>query len=316
MKVSIIIPVYNVSKYIARCLNSALNQTYSEIEYILINDATPDDSMKIIENLITSHPRKEQVKIIHHPQNKGLAAARNSGVNAASGDYIYFLDSDDEVTSNCIEKLTTIIEKDRVDFVIGEIKVVGNKRNAYPLLLLNEGIHLGNSFILNTFLKRKWYEMAWNKLIKRSFFFEKNCWFEEGILHEDTLWSFQVALAAKSMAVTHTETYFYHIQSNSITQKKSQKNIKHFFFVLKKTIELAEQNHLFEQEKNIFSYLGNLRIFFLKTLFRNNFDAHFISSQKKQLDTLFSDKVWNKQKKSFIMCIKENVINIRRKIKL
>ena len=99
MKVSIIIPVYNVSAYIERCVKSVMKQTYSgDIECILVNDATPDDSIDIAKRLIADYNGPIQFRILNHEHNKGFSATRNTGIDAATGDYLYFFDSDDEIT--------------------------------------------------------------------------------------------------------------------------------------------------------------------------------------------------------------------------
>ncbi|MDR0863511.1 MAG: glycosyltransferase [Candidatus Symbiothrix sp.] len=315
MTVSIVIPVYNVSKFIGKCLYSALSQTYPDIEYILIDDATPDNSMEIVTEILSNHPRKEAVKMVHHRENKGLAGARNTGIQYSTGDYLFFLDSDDELPPDCIETLVSCMDNQEVDFVIGEIKVIGNERKAYPPLLLQEGIYQGNDFILDSFLERKWYEMAWNKLIKRSIFTEKNIRFEEGIVHEDTLWSFQLALTAQSMAVTSVPTYLYHIQSNSITQKKSKKNIESFYFVLDKTIKSATQNRLFATHKYIYSYLENLRIFFIKSLVNNAFEKKYIQEQQNKINALYQQFVWKSKSRHFKFRLKDFVLLLWMKLK-
>ena len=307
MKISVIIPIYNVAKFIERCLLSVLNQTYNDVEIILVNDATPDNSVQIAEEIIKNHPKKEIVKIVHHPENKGLAAARNTGVKNASGEYIFFLDSDDEISNDCLEILSFFVKNDSIDLVIGEIEVIGGKRNDYPSLSLAEGIYHGNQTISNAFLQKKWYEMAWNKLIKRKIFTEKEVWFTEGILHEDTLWSFQLALQIDSMAIIHAKTYFYHIHNNSITQKKSQKNIEDFFFILKEMIVFSNERNLFQTHPSIYPYLENLRFYFIKTLSRNSFPKEFITQQKKKLDELFNNNVWINKKQSLISWLKELV---------
>ena len=99
MKVSIIIPVYNVAKYIERCLLSVLNQTWPDLEVILVNDCTPDNSMEIVRRVVASHPRGAVVRCLEHEENRGLSAARNTGISASVGDYLYFLDSDDYISA-------------------------------------------------------------------------------------------------------------------------------------------------------------------------------------------------------------------------
>jgi glycosyltransferase involved in cell wall biosynthesis len=309
MSVSIIIPVYNVSACIERCLLSVMNQTFPDIEYILVNDATPDNSMEKVAGILNNYPGKE-VKIIHHLENKGLAAARNTGVKVATGDYVFFLDSDDEIVPDCIETLVTLTDNRTVDFVVGEIRIVGGKQKNFPQLLLQKGTYSGTDFIFTSFLNRKWYEMVWNKLIKRSIFTEKNVWFEEGIVHEDTLWSFQFALAARTMVVTHVPTYYYHIQNNSITQNKSVKNIASFYIVLEKIIRLSCRENLFASCRELPAYLERQRIYFIKSLLRGNFDRPYIREQRNRINQLYKNSVWNKAKRNPEFILKDFILSI------
>ena len=123
MKVSIIIPVYNVSPYIERCIKSVMNQTYQDIECILVNDASPDDSIDIAKLLIENYDGPIQFQILSHGHNRGLSAARNTGIDASTGDYLYFLDSDDEITPDCIKLLMDEVKKyPNVEMVQGEVK--------------------------------------------------------------------------------------------------------------------------------------------------------------------------------------------------
>lgn len=310
MKISIIIPIYNVSQYIERCLISALDQTYDDIEYILVNDASPDNSLSIVENLLKTHSRKECVKIINHSTNKGLSAARNTGVKEASGDYIYFMDSDDAIPPECIQILTALTQHTSLDLVLGEIKVFGNKRKAYPLLLIEDGIYYGNDFIMNSFLKKQWYEMAWNKLIKRTLFFEKNLWFCEGILHEDILWSFHMASVINSMGVIHAETYYYYIQSNSITQKKSEKNIDSLYFILSEIINTIDKQKLSEKYKDLSFYLNSLKKYFLRSLAKSKLEEKYTSIQKEKINNLYNSQSWIKRKESIIIKLRNSILHL------
>lgn len=222
-RVSIIIPVYNVKEYIADCLYSVFNQTYKHIEIIVVNDCTPDSSMQIAMNELQSDKNKFEYTLVNHEINQGLSAARNSGVKAATGDYIYFLDSDDEITSDCIELLVNKVTKyPDVDFVIGEIKISGAEWH-YPLsapAYSSSGLD-----IVTDYFYERWYVMAVNKLLRKSFFISSNLWFKEGRLHEDELFSFYLAIKAQSMACVNSETYIYKVRiSNSITSGTSLKN--------------------------------------------------------------------------------------------
>ena len=118
-KVTICVPVYNVEKYIERCCKSLFEQTYSNIEYIFVDDRSPDNSIKVVENILQGYPkRKNAVKLIEHSVNKGLAATRNTGIDAASGEYILFVDSDDYLDHNAVELLMNKVEATHADVVI------------------------------------------------------------------------------------------------------------------------------------------------------------------------------------------------------
>ena len=96
MNISVIIPVYNVEKYVERCILSIMSQTYTEsVECIVVNDCTPDNSMKIVEKMVSDYKGQIQFKLLYHEHNRGVAAVRNTGLDAASGDYIIQIDSDD-----------------------------------------------------------------------------------------------------------------------------------------------------------------------------------------------------------------------------
>lgn len=105
MSISIVVPVYNVSLYVERCVRSVMAQTYPVLECILVDDASPDDSIAKCEKLIAAYDGAISFVVLHHERNRGLSAARNTGTDAAQGDYIYYLDSDDEITPDCIEKV-------------------------------------------------------------------------------------------------------------------------------------------------------------------------------------------------------------------
>lgn len=220
MIVSIIIPIYKVEKYIERCLISVINQSFADIEMILIDDYGNDKSMQIALNVLKSNKWEHKSKIITHNKNRGLSAARNSGIKEASGDYIYFLDSDDSISIDCIEKLIKPALKYKNDFVIGDYKCIYNSQEIFtekPPLKLNSKNISTKDKILISFQNGEWYEMAVNKLIRRSFLIDNDLFFTEGIIHEDVLWSFKMACKAQSMSVINECTYYYYLRDDSIT---------------------------------------------------------------------------------------------------
>ena len=214
MKISIVIPIYNVSAYVESCLESVRKQSYKDLEIILVDDCGTDNSMDVIREYLRVHNFVE-VRIIHHTSNLGLSAARNTGLDAATGDYVYFLDSDDELMDGCLSEMVASLNNQRYDFVIGNYEVSGSDKE-YPALTLPEGAILGNKEIMHSYAEGRWYMMAWNKLCRRDFLLSNDLYFEEGVLHEDVIWSFKLSCKANSMFVVQKPTYKYNIRTASI----------------------------------------------------------------------------------------------------
>ena len=234
MKVSVIIPVYNVAKYIERCLLSVLNQTWQDLEVILVNDCTPDGSMQIVKKLISSHPRGAVVRCLEHEKNKGLSAARNTGISVSVGDYLYFLDSDDYIPANAIELLA---------------EAARQKQTLYE----------GNALVLSNYVQEKWYVMAWNKLVSRPFVLQHQLYFQEGIVHEDDLWSFKLACMAQSMYVVDETTYYYSMQPDSIMRAPSMRNLECRVLVLGYIYDFIRSSRCLQDNRQIYIFFENLK---------------------------------------------------------
>lgn len=214
MLISIIIPVYNVEQYIIRCLQSVVAQKdLDKIEVIIVDDCGTDNSIALAKEFLVGCSGLDY-KILHHAKNGGLSAARNTGLRAAKGDYVYFLDSDDEITANCIRQLVAPLKDGEYDFVIGDYTTTLG--DGASMLQLQAGELTGNDAVLEAYAKGLWYVMAWNKLCKREFLLKNNLFFEEGVLHEDVVWSFKLACKATSMYVVKEPVYIYSIREASI----------------------------------------------------------------------------------------------------
>lgn len=252
VKVTIVVPVYNVEPYIVDTLRSVANQSYSGfIECLIVDDCGTDHSMDVAEEYIHSYQGNVIFRIFRHAKNRGLSAARNTGIEHAQGDYIYFLDSDDEITKDCIEKLTAPLHDKFYDFVIGGYKVTGLDKSCPPLLLSN-GVDLYDGEILQTYYIGQWYMMACGKLCNLLFLKKNKLWFKEGLLHEDDLWSFQLACVAKSMYVVNEESYFYKIREGSITNnaQTQERRVAAFLRIMQYMVDYVIENNL----KNRYSY--------------------------------------------------------------
>ena len=267
MKISIVIPVYNVEPYIEDCLKSVAAQTYNgDIECIIVNDCTPDGSCAIIKKFIKEYNGGIEFKLLHHAKNRGLSAARNTGIDAATGEYIYFLDSDDEITPDCIELLTEPLKQKKYDFVIGNYDTIGSNIK-FPPLLLKHGALPDNDNIRNTFFTEQWYMMAWNKLCKLEFLRKEKLYFKEGLLNEDNLWSFQLACTAQSMFVTKKETYRYKVRETSIMGRINSKKTALAFATITQEAYTWSKNRDLLFKKDILAQILYYRSIVLRNIF-------------------------------------------------
>ena len=224
MLISIIIPVYNVASYIENCLRSVMRQTFTgNMECLLVDDCGSDESMAIAERMISEYKGLIRFQILHHEHNRGLSAARNTGTDAATGDYIFYLDGDDEITVDCIEKLTKpVINDQTIEMVMGNRRIksdniVVTNRHQKGLNIQEEDIISSEAVRFYYYNKRKLHLSAWNKLIRRNFLILNQLYFREDLLHEDILWVFYIVKNLSHLYVIPDITYIYHKRPNSIT---------------------------------------------------------------------------------------------------
>jgi glycosyltransferase involved in cell wall biosynthesis len=238
MKVSIIVPVYNVEKYINRCFNSIICQSYTNIECIFIDDCSPDNSYQILRQRINEYQGNIYFNVIRHSKNKGLSGARNTGTLASTGDYIYYLDSDDEITNNCIEILVNLANKyPGVEIIQGNTKTIPQPKSDWRNIRLKNFPEFVNNKLWikkHCLIEPKIPVNAWNKLIKKNFLTENNLFFLEKIVHEDVHWMFYVAKKIKSISFTEKYCYFHYIVQGSIMQTvNNEKSIKSMLYIIK-----------------------------------------------------------------------------------
>lgn len=215
--VSLIIPIYNVELYVDRCLRSVMAQSYSDIECILVDDCTPDGSMSVCDRLLAEYRGPIQFKVLHHDHNRGLSAARNTGTDAATGDYVFYLDSDDAIIPECIEWMVKEMGKHPdTQMVCGSMDSDDRVYCAeqYTIIDDNQAIKLR---YLNP--KQEFPVPAWNKLIRKDFLNQHNIAFRDGILHEDVLWTFHTIQYLSNVVMLQSPTYCYNIREDSITAK-------------------------------------------------------------------------------------------------
>lgn len=234
MKISIIVPIYNVHNYIEKCLDSIICQECDNyaLECILVNDCTPDDSMSIIERKLRNYVGLIDFVIVNHEVNKGLSASRNTGVQHAKGDYVFFLDSDDRLEVYALKYMmdALIIEKDKnsnVDVIIGNTFICkdGKPSMSYKS---DTAFFLDNSteLALRGLLNRELYHIACNKFVKRDLLLKNNISFKEGIIDEDLLWSYYVFNNSQGVLVIPQITYIYEDNPGSIMNTTSKRIVQ------------------------------------------------------------------------------------------
>ena len=221
MKVSIIIPVYNVASYIERCIKSVMKQTYQNIECILVNDATPDDSIAIAERLIADYNGPIQFRILNHKLNRGQATARNTGTEAATGDYICYMDSDDEITFDCIENLAQPILKDpTIEMVEGCYTIITtNDGGSSEFPVSKPQLEFTTKEAVKDFYFSRRYEniLPWNKLVCKNFLVKNKLYFKDIRIGEDNLWHFHCFQHLNHFFAIPDITYKYYKRPNSTT---------------------------------------------------------------------------------------------------
>lgn len=204
-KISIIIPVYNVEKYIDKCLSSLVNQTLEDIEIIVVNDGSPDNSQKIIDNYVKKYPNKVKSFI---KENGGQGSARNFGLTKANGEYIGYVDSDDYVELDMYEKLYNVAKKKNLDIVICGSYNVYENGNKYIEL---EKDFLGNGKI-NAFFGRM---AVWNKIYKRKLLVTSKVQFRSKVWYEDLDFTVKMILNSKKIGYVNEPLYDYLIREGS-----------------------------------------------------------------------------------------------------
>lgn len=254
-KVSIIIPVYNVEKFLVECLDSICGQTLQEIEIVCVNDGSTDKSLDILKR----YAYDDQRIIVLSQENSGLSVARNSGIKFAHSEYIYFCDSDDKLEITALENLYNRAKKDNLEMlyfnadVFFENKELENRLYQYKTYYVRKKdykkIYDGKD-MLNSLLKNKDYiPSAYLNFLKRDFVLNNQLLFEPGILHEDNLWSFKCALTANRVGYYPKAFFHRRIRENSIvSQKKSFEHAYGYFISAIHGIEFLKTVRLSNDE--------------------------------------------------------------------
>lgn len=281
MRFSIIVPVYNVEKYLPKCIESIMNQTNQDFELLLVNDGTKDNSQKIIDEYVAKYPEKVYGFI---KENGGLSDARNYGVDRAKGEYIIFIDSDDYIDSKLLEKVNDEIEKNSGIDVVG-YNLVDVDEKGQVLKTTEKGksdVLSGEEAIKFLVNAKLCFEPACGYAYRLEFWKKNNLKFMKGIYHEDFALIPLVIVKASKAVFTDFNGYYYMQTQNSITRNDSLDKAKKSAFDYLKGYDflVAEVNKMqFSDEyakKMYMSYIANAIIFKIETV-----DESFRKDYKK-----------------------------------
>lgn len=235
--ISVIIPVYNVEKYLKRCVESVINQTYTNIEIILVNDGSKDDSGKMCDEY---KQKDNRIKVIHK-ENGGLSSARNCGIEIMSGSYVTFIDSDDYVCTNYVEQLHDMIVDNNCDLSMISYGMIFDEEYS-----INEGKIIDETIVLNrksTIIEmmklRSISQMAWGKLYKSNLF--KEIRYPVGKLYEDLAVIYDILLLTDKIAYNPSKLYKYYIREGSIMQSEFDPSKYYEIELIDKKMDMIER---------------------------------------------------------------------------
>lgn len=262
MKVSIIIPVYHVEEYIERCVLSVLKQTYRPLEVVLVDDCSNDKSIEIAKRTIEENsPTSTEFQFIKHEKNLGQSVARNTGIRTSTGDFLYFLDSDDELADDAINNMmekqkgfpeveiiqgTMVHALDNGNVDVNHMSFVKDNRSIRKIFFSR------NSFLL---------ESACDKLIKKSFILCNNLFFKEGIILEDYHWLYYMVKKVNQIAFVFQPTYIRYLREGStMTSLTREREIRNIGIILKDFVASIDEpcydEQLFTYYNKFLTYYG------------------------------------------------------------
>lgn len=254
-KISIIVPIYKVEKYIEKCLNSLVNQTFKAIEIICVDDCGNDNSINVVQEYAKKDSR---IKIIYHEKNKGLSTVRNTGLQYCTSQFVMFCDSDDYYELDMCEKMYNCIIQNNVDLVICEITMhyftdanLKASDDDYYKLKFNKKQNINENIFQNTNVS------VWNKIYKKSIINKYNITFPDGLLYEDACFFYKYLAVSQNIYYLKEKLYNYIRRENSImncTFKKNNtnKSIDHIK-ILENIYNFYKINSLLEKYNNVFS---------------------------------------------------------------
>lgn len=259
--VTVSVPIFKCEAFIESCLLSIKNQNYTNIEVILVNDQTPDNSLDIIEKFISQHQLSDWT-VITLETNSGLSVVRNEGIKNAKGKYIFFVDSDDEIYPDAIESLVKLSEDTKAEISMGEVQGVkipsNEKADVFPIHTKVDVLK-GNKRILYELVNGGFAVSSWNKLISVEFLRSNNLYFTKGLYAQDSLHTFEMGLHLETLAFVRKKTYVYYLHQDSVIHNRKKVHFDNWITIAEKIDEYYKNEKDSERKKLILEYLVNFK---------------------------------------------------------
>lgn len=242
---SIIVPVYNVEKYLKKCLESVLVDNQFTGQVICVNDGSTDGSAVVLGEYAAKYPNVEVIT----QKNAGLSAARNTGFDKATGEYVFFVDSDDWMFPSAIDKIMNQIEGEDVMYFNTQIYHEDTEQLSGDVDLTEMRHVSGREYLEAVYDKPRNvpYVCVWGGIYKRSFLKENHLYNEQGIYHEDNYFTPQVLLAAKNVSSINEYVYVYRVREGSITDSVTKKHIEDMLFIARNLYAKYEERRNIQQ---------------------------------------------------------------------
>lgn len=279
IKVSVIVPIYNTEKFLEKCIDSIVNQTLEEIEIILINDGSTDNSHNICEEYSKKFPQK--IRYINN-KNIGCSATRNLGISLAKGEYIAFVDSDDYIDKEMYQEMYEKAKKEDLDIIISGVIYENTRKKVVP--------NIKSNFLEEYLLPKNKIALCWNKLFKRVLIEKNKIKFPESIHYaEDLVFTFQCFTFSRKNGIKKEAYYHYIIHgNNSIFNMKKRMDFIIAFNILYKTLEkniLLDNSQILKGFYKNFNY--HLKLSYLLLLNKKVINEN----EYKKYDKLFYDEL-------------------------
>lgn len=294
-KVSIIVPVYNVEKYIEKCLNSLVKQTMEDIEIIIVNDGSKDKSINVINKFIKQYP--EKIKYLEK-KNGGLSDARNYGLPYAKGEYIAFLDSDDYVEEDMYEKMYELAKKENSDMV--ECNFIWEYPN-------KQKEDVGQIYTNKKQMLEMVRVVAWNKLIRTNIVIENKITFPKGYRYEDVEFTYKLVPYLNKVSFLKKTCVHYVQRENSISNLQNERT-KEIFYVLDHVLDFYKKNNIYDEYKEELEYIYT-RYLLCSSLLR------MVKIKNKDIKKKLLEETWEKLNCNFPNWKNNRILNENKNVK-